>query len=230
MKIGEIIQRVQSIYSKGVQSDDSRLTPRHIYNKIITVRSKLIQQKINKKQKISQWNYQDLQCVELVKALPYECPCLPSVGCEILRTKEKLPVPLTSLSKHMIQSVTSVDGTVTYSETTWNEKKYKSGNRYTSNKPDYYIRDGYLYITHPGGPKTISITGLFQDPLKAEKHPSLCNDIVDCESPLDKELPISNDMIDTLIEMTFNELIILFNQNIEDLTNNSTDNLGEQSK
>ena len=35
MKIKEIIQRVQSLYSKGVQSDDTRLSDRHIYNKMV---------------------------------------------------------------------------------------------------------------------------------------------------------------------------------------------------
>ena len=53
MLIKEIVQRIQSLYSKGVQSDDSRLSDRHIYNKMITVRSKLISQQHNKKQKIS---------------------------------------------------------------------------------------------------------------------------------------------------------------------------------
>ena len=33
MKIGEIVTRVQSLYSKGVASDDSRLSNRLIYNK-----------------------------------------------------------------------------------------------------------------------------------------------------------------------------------------------------
>jgi len=58
MTIKEIIQRVQSLYSKGVQSDDVRLEDRHIYNKMITVRSKLISQEAKKRQKINQWNYQ----------------------------------------------------------------------------------------------------------------------------------------------------------------------------
>ena len=37
-------------------------------------------------------------------------------------------------------------------------------------------------------------------------------------------------MVDTLIEMSVNELIILFNQNIEDITNDSKDSLRENSK
>ena len=53
MTNGEIIQRIQSMYSKGVESDDSRLRPRHIYNKLLTTTAKLYQQQKNKKQKIN---------------------------------------------------------------------------------------------------------------------------------------------------------------------------------
>ena len=50
MKTEELIQRVQSLYSKGVQSDDSRLTSRHIYNKLTTVRAKLVTEEAKKNQ------------------------------------------------------------------------------------------------------------------------------------------------------------------------------------
>ena len=237
MLVRELIQRVQSLYSKGVQSDDSRLTPRHIYNKLQTIRTLLITQKAAKKQKISQWNYQSLPCVELVKAQPHECPCIPPVGCTILRTKYELPKPLLDLNQHLIQSVTSVDGSVIYSEVSWNAKKYKAASKYTSTKPDYFIRSGYLYLTHKKGPKIISIEGLFEDPVVAAAYTSYCgdytcegNECVECISPLDVEFPIESSMIDTLIEMALKELIEVFGMGIEDATNDTRDTITEQSK
>lgn len=234
MIIKDIIQRIQSLYSKGVQSDDSRLSDRHIYNKMVTVRSKLISQQHNKKQKINQWNYQVLNCVELIKAEPHECPCIPPMGCEILRTKHKIPKPLTGLNSHLIQSVTNVNGDVIFSEISWESKKYKSSNKYTADKPDYYVRNGYIYITHKTGIKLISITGLFDDPLEAENFPSMCkencNDCNDCESFLDKEFAIDNDLIDTLIDICKIELVEQFSQMTEDLSNNASDNVAQQSK
>ena len=234
MKVGEIIQRVQSLYSRGVQSDDVRLEDRHIYNKMITVRSKLISQEAKKRQKINQWSYQTLNCIELIKAQAHECPCLPPIGCEILRSKYPIPKPLTDLNTHLIQSVTTLDGSIIFSEISWSEKKYKSSNKYTANKPDYYMRNNYLYITHKSGLKVITLTGLFDDPLEAEKFPSYCNedcqDCFDCESMLEKEFPIDNDMIDTLIDMSKIELIEQFSQMTGDLTNNSSDNIPENSK
>lgn len=232
MKIKEIIQRIQSLYSKGVQSDDSRLSDRHVYSKMLTVRSKLISQEAKKKQKINQWNYQTLNCIEVIKAPIHECPCLPPIGCEILRTKYPIPRPLTDLSSHLIQSVTSLDGSVIFSEIGWIEKKYKSSSKFTSNKPDYFMKNNFLYITHKSGIKAITLTGLFDDPLEVENFPSYCEceDCNNCESPLDKEFPIDNDLIDTLVDMCKEELIGQFTQMTEDLTNNTSDNIPENSK
>jgi len=232
MIIKEIIQRIQSVYSKGVQSDDSRLTARHIYNKMLSVRAKLISQESKKNQKVNQWNYQTIPCIELEKAPIHECPCLPPTGCSILKTKIKLPKPLTNLNNHLIQSVSSLDGSIVYSEIGWTEKKYKASNKFTANKPDFYIINEYLYITHRVGPKIISITGLFEDPIEVLNYPSFCDkdDALDCSSPLDIEFPIDYDMIDALIEISSNELIVMFSQGIEDLTNNSRDNNASETK
>lgn len=233
MLIKEIIQRIQSLYSKGVQSDDTRLSDRHIYNKMVTVRSKLISQEAKKKQKINQWSYQTLNCVEVIEVPIHECPCLPPIGCSILRSKYTIPKPLTDLNSHLIQSVTSIDGQIVFSEIGWVEKKYKASNKYTANKPDYFIRNDYLYITVRSGLKVITLTGLFDDPLEVERFPSYCEDCtdcIDCESPMDKEFPMDNDMIDTLVDMCKQELLEQFIQMTEDLTNNTSDSIPENSK
>lgn len=234
MIVREIIARITNLYEKGVPSRNSRLSSRHVYNKILTVRSKLISQEAKKRQKINQWSYQTIPCIELIKAEVHECPCLPPLGCEILKSKYPIPKPMTNLNTHLIQSVTTLDGSVIFSEITWNEKKYKFSNKYTSNKPDYYIKNNYLYVTHKSGLKVITLTGLFDDPLKVEDFPSFCKEdcveCKDCTSPLDKEFPIDNDMIDTLIDMCKQELIEHFSQMTEDLSNNSSDTLPETSK
>jgi len=228
----DIIQRIKSLYSKGVQSDDSRLTDRHIYNKMVTVRSKLISQSAKKKQKINQWSYQTIPCIELIKAELHECPCIPPLGCDILRSKYPIPKPLTDLNSHLIQSVSTLEGNVIFSEITWNEKKYKSSNKYTANKPDYFIRNNYLYITHRSGLKVITLTGLFDNPLEVENFPSFCecDDCNNCESILEKEFPIDNDMIETLIDITKIELIEQFSQMVRDSSNNSEDNTSNNTE
>jgi hypothetical protein len=234
MLIGELIQRIHSLYAKGVHSDETRLMSRHIYNKLLSVRSVLLYRKLNSRQKISQWNYQTLSCVEMVTVPIQDCPCIPPLGCYILRTKHPLPKPLTKYTKHLIKSVTSLDGQTIYAEIDWEDKKYKADNKYTAKKPDYFIRNKYLYITTTKYPEVITITGLFQDPLEVEAFPSYCcNDAVKpetCISVYDKEFPIDDELIDPMIELCFKELIQLFNSNLEDGTNNTNDNTQQNSK
>jgi|VirMetMinimDraft_7_1064189.scaffolds.fasta_scaffold00359_5 hypothetical protein len=235
MKNSEAIQRVQSLYSRGVQSDSSRLSERHIFNKLITVRSKLLGQKLNKKQKLSQWNYQTLPCVKMVEAPLHECPCLPPVGCKILKSDQPIPEPLTDLDSHIFQSVTSIDGSIIYSEVSWTEKQHKSGGKYTSNKPDFFIRNNYLYITYKDGPEVISVTGIFEDFIAADIFPSYCDDpdcttCLDCESYLDKEFVADNDLVDTMVEMAAQELINIFGQMLEDRSADSKDTEDQRLK
>lgn len=230
----KIIQRIQSGYSKGVQSSDSRLTARHIYNKFLTVRARLFYEKSNKKQKISDWNYQTLNCVELIEVPAHQCPCVPPVGCEVLRSKNKLPRPITNMNAHLIKAVTSITGENIYSEITLKEKQYKKGNKYTSNKPDYFIEDGYLYTTHiKGSPRILKVVMLPGDPLEARQFESYCDDCpecVDCESPLDMDFPIDDEMGEALIEIAAIELIKEFEDRREDKVPNSEDDNTSQQR
>lgn len=233
MLTSEVIQRVQSLYSKGLQSDDTRLSNRHIYNKLVSVRSRLIFQKVNKKQRLSSWSYQTLPCIELIKAPIHECPCVPS-KCTILRSKHKLPEPINSIDKHIIQSVASLDGSTIFNESSFEIEKYSKGNKYTPNKAHYYIRNEYLYITDTKGLEVVTITGLFNDPDAVENFPSYCQEecpeCTDCDSMLDKEFPIDSELIDPMIELSLKELIEVFGAMREDITNDSRDNLIQESK
>lgn len=234
MRIGEIIQRVQSLYSKGVNSDDSRLMNRHIYNKLLTIRAKLISQEAKKKQRISQWNYQTIPCVELIKVSGHECPCIPPIGCDILRSKYKLPKPLTGLSGNLIQSVTSIDRTIKIDEISINAIKVQKGNKYTPKKINYFIQNNYLYISTSSKIEVVSIVGLFEDPIEVKNFIGLCDtNCEDCKKCIDyqeENFYIDNDLVDTMVELSAIELIQIFSQNTEDVTNNSKDSLKEQSK
>lgn len=239
MKLEDIIQRVQSLYSKGVESDDSRLSRRHIYNKLLTTRSKLISQEAKKKQKISQWNYQTLYCVELIEVPKHECPCIPPIGCNLLRSKNPLPEPITGFSDDLIQSVSSIDREIKLDRITINAVKNLRGNKYTYNKPNYFIQSDYLYVTTYSLIKQLVVIGLFEDPIEAAKYESICDECTNCtdcsECPdcfdyLNFDFPIDNDMIDVLIELTSKELVVMFSQNIEDATNDTRDNIKDQSK
>ena len=232
MVIGEIIQRVQSLYSKGVESDDSRLMRRHIYNKMLSTRSLLIFNKINKRQFMSKWNYTILPCVALVIVPENECPCIVAPGCKILRSKEKLPKPANSINGYILDAVMSVDGSIVFHEVTYLRKNWRVDDKYTSAKPDYFIKDDYLYITSTRKLKAVTVIGLFADPIEAENYPSYCDEgstePTPCVAhPMDVEFPIDEEMIDALVELTVTELSVGFALGSEDRRNDGIDKDGK---
>lgn len=231
MILGELIQRIQSAYSKGVQSDDSRLSSRHIYNKLISVRITLLSQKSNKKQRLSEGTYQVLPCVKLIKAPAHECPCLPPVGCEISKTEQKIPKPIMGINGPLVQYVTSLEGSVVYSPISWKGYGYKKGNKFTQFKPDYFEKDSHYYLTTRKSPKGIVISQVCEDPLEAMRFKNMCDDCIDCQDCsriFDMEFPMDGDLIEPLIEISAAELIDRFNRAIEDQGNNASDREDQQ--
>jgi len=232
MKIKELIQRVQSLYSKGVQSRSSRLSSRHIYSVLVTTRQTLISQQVKKRQKISDWNYLILPCVELIKVPNQECPCIVDKACSVFRTKHPLPKILTNNSSHLIEYVMAIDSSMRIEEASRTEQLFTAGNKYTKEKPKYIIEKGHLYFPVKSSPGIVRIKILPEDPIEAYNYPSKCEctDCDGCGEISDKEFPIDGDMVKTLIEMASIELIEIFNKMQEDITNNSIDTDKGQSK
>ena len=226
MLIKELIQRVQSLYSRGVHAEDTRLSNRHIYNKLVSSRILLIQRRFTNGQNVSQWIYQDLPCVEMIKAPLIECPCVPKNGCYILKSKLKLPKPIVGLERVVIDSVTTLDGAIRLDQTTFGTVKNELESKYSGKRLKWYIRNEHLYITSNNYPELITVRGIFQDPLAYSKFTACgCDNSEsdDCESFLDKEFVMDGDLIDALIELTNKELLEEFGKNREDYTNNARD-------
>jgi hypothetical protein len=166
MLVREATQSVQSLYSKGLQSKDTRLATRQIYSTLITIRAENLRQQINKRQRVNEACFQPIDCIPLQLAAPYECPCVIS-DCVILRSKERLPKIISNMDNSIIQYVSSLDGKVRMSKTTFENVKYQSGNKFTSSKSRYYIKDEYLFITHKTLLKAVSASILAEDPIEA---------------------------------------------------------------
>lgn len=224
--IGELIERIQSLHSKGVSSDDSRLSGRHIYSVLKSTRNYLITQQVKKRQVISDWNYVVLPCVELIKVPSHDCPCIPNLGCQVYRTKFMLPKILTDLNKHLIKWVMSIDSGKMISETSREAYIYSSGNKMTGQNPQYILENGYLFLYGKDIPRLLKIKLLPENIDDAYTFPSYC-ECVDCEEECvgiqDKPFPIDSDMIKPLIEMSIVELLEWFSKGDEDNTNDTSD-------
>ena len=226
MYIKEVIERIQSLYSRGVSSDESRLSDRHVYNKVLTVRMQLLSQQLKKKQRISDWNYSILPCVELIKVPNHECPCLGDLGCDVYRTKLPIPRVMTDSNRHYIEFVMSVENGMKIEEVSRQGVLYLKGNKYTGTKPKFLFENGYLYFPIQKSPGIVKIKLLAEDPLEAMHFPSLCDDCQDCADCVpayDHEFAIDGDLIEPLIDICVQEIIGIFGQRKEDKENNSRD-------
>lgn len=232
LSIKEVTERVQSLYSKGVQSDDSRLSARHIYSKLKAARSKVLSDKVNKKQKLNHWSYNTLPCINMIKVKANQCPCEVPPGCEILRSEHKIPRLISGHSGHVIDSITSLNLDQVFSLVEVQEIKNQKGNRYTSDKGNAFFYNGYLFLSSKKAPKVLSMTAPFEDLIDVYNFESTCEECKNCgcESFLDKEFSLDLDSLETVIKMAVEELIGIFSKNIEDQTNNTKDNVTSQSK
>ena len=224
MLVGEGINRVQSAYSKGSPSDDTRLSNRLIYSKLRSLRIKAIEQKLNKKQVVSQWCYQPI-FVEMQEVSKHECPELVSETCKVLRSKRAIPQIFTNMVRLQVQSVTSLDGSQSYTETSWENIKYKQGRKYTKDIPEYYFRNGYLYITDKKVLGVISLTALFNDPIEAKNFSDNCGKIPTmCTSYLDYDFAVDGKLEEVIITMCKDELLGDFSGR-DDRQNNAVDDV-----
>lgn len=213
MRVGEIIQRVQSKFSSGVQDDSVWLSNRYVYNILLSARNTLFEQSANKKQYISDWNFQTLPCVEMIEVPLVDCPGMPKLPYTILRTKHELPRVVSNLSGDMMGNIFAVDGLTKIDKGNFSTAKYRDGNKYTSNRPVFFIRNKYGWIQGTKIPAVLIGPALFEDPIEAMMFPSFCEENVpSCTSYLDLEFPADSDMARVLVGMVTDEIIAGFSQ------------------
>lgn len=205
--IGDIIQRIKNKPFVGVPPDDFRLSDRNIYQSMRSIRSALLEQKIKKKQKLSPWVYQTLPEIEMVRVSKHECGFRVPEGCKVLRSKYKIPKPISSFSKSEIRNVSTLDKKIYYSFVEESSLRYVAGNKYSKNPKSVYIVDGYLYSLQAHGDKILTLEGVFEDPLEASQFHRYCKKCPkDCSSFMERDFYFEEVLIVPLIEMVFQDI------------------------
>jgi len=239
MKIGEVIQRVQSLYQKGVESDDTRLTNKHIYNKLISSRGYLISTMLKKRLYVSEMNYQKLRCVELITVNSHECNCLPDTTQKILRSRYKIPNIISGDLDLAIKVVTDNTGK-RISKTSSYDANMIQYNKFTNKSIYYFITNNYIYVLNTKLLKLINIEAVFEDVIKAYRFPNYCSDKANadraylcpsteicencgCIKNIDYDFPVDTSLIDLIVENAVSELIKLFYSVKEDKSNDTSD-------
>lgn len=229
MKVGEITQRIINLYSKGVDSDDTRTSLRLIYNKFIGVRAKLFVQRLAKgaeKNDLTSWDWQPIEKIEMIDVTGWG-----GLTCSVKKSTTKIPKTISDDRTEHIR-VMSFDGSVKINRTTITDAKYISGGKYTKEMPFYFFYDEYLYVIN-SKIKYITIQGLFRDPVEAYvlHYKNNNNGDVPCVKYTELDIYTPEEIADTAIEMSAKELIEEFVKlGVEDVRNDSRDNPQEKSK
>lgn len=235
MVLRAFIDTIVSELSGGVQSDDRQLHPKLVYYTMLPIRSALITNKINKKQKISDWTYQTVPCIKLIEVDASLCPCIPPSGCTVMRSEKKLPKPLSGLTFLAIQGVYSSDMKIKFNYTTKSGFSRNSGGKYTScskSRNTFMIMDDYIYVYGEEIPHYVVMRAILYDPQKAYEFISACqetgntieNPSSNCTGPLDMEFTIDPDLEAPLMDLTVQKLKENFLRQYSDkIAHNTTD-------
>lgn len=214
------------------------IRPRHIYYSLLRKRATVVENKLRDDKTIARTNEQVVSCAKLIKSTPNECNCLNLVNCAIYRTECKLPRTLSNYTHYEIKTVTSLDGSVVFIETTWDNAHYIPNRRYTSKYPFFMVYNDYIFVINnyiDAEPiEYISFAGIFEDPIKA----LACNACVGpstdapingdafnlpkCDSVYNFDFPLTGKLLDTAVQLVLQELIPNYNQ-IRDAYDRQTD-------
>lgn len=148
--------------------------------------------------------YKDI-VAELERVDAAECPI--EVDCLVLRTVEKIPLPLRS-GYALFDYVGDPDKTdgYAYTETQQVPVIVKHGSRWTPNRPKYFYTNGYIYILNEKELDYINIRGIWPD--QRQLSPFKCDD-VPCYTD-DDQWEIPDDIINTMVQDVLkNELRLL---------------------
>ena len=197
MLTSELIARVKSLYNeKNIAKENKVLSDRHIYNKLITSRARVISQELDRYKHIAQECYQTLSVSLTYSNMIYD------TNTQILKSVNKIPSIITERNKPVIQSVSNINDTLQLYPVSQENTKYTDYNKYTGTKLYYYFIDNYLHIKNSDNLGTIIITAVFFNPL----------DIPNTLSFPDREFPIDGSLVDSVISLTLEELLLVLNK------------------
>jgi len=209
MQLKVIIEEIQSAYSRGLASNDSRLSSRYIYQKFLNARNRVLSQKKNKKKKISDWNYSEIE-VEMIPVNSIETQTLSHMSCTIYRSKEKIPSILTYENGYLLNWIRTLKGKEIPLKSR-KELRYSHANKYTSSVFMSFIENSYLYIPSSLSPKKVILRYIIENPLE--------HLLKECISAKDVDFPIESNIKDSIIKLTVESILTTFSSSREDRIN-----------
>jgi len=220
MTIREIITRVKAVYSRGVSTDDSSLRNRLVYSKIKSAYNDLLN---DPRIPIGDDDFSKvtIDCVELIETTPFDCDCIPPLGCKVYRSRYKIPSPVSSSGKNIFGPVRTIDGSKEFAMLSNAQSSYSKYAKYASSVESVFIKNNYLYVLKSSGEMLVSITGIFQDPFEVAEFKTICQaeNQPTCVSLLDQEFSMLSELEDKVINKAVEELALVLVRMPKDIVN-----------
>lgn len=216
----QLISDIRNLATSGSNSVDFRIEDSQILFWINEIRSMLISQAIQKGQDLSDVWIQPLTCLTLISVDESEC-CGIDTGCKILRTELQIPQTIETKANNTIVEVTKPNGEI-ISRSNNLEVKFNKYNKYTSKKPNWFIRNRYIYITNELFLESININAIFEDPSDLSSFTSCDgNTCFDYDNTYPCSLKMANDITNIVIKTK----VLPYIQMPVDNTNDSNNDL-----
>lgn len=195
MLVAEHIAAIRGLI-KGYSETDAPYSDEYLYKLFTSAAARLIRQREEKNHKMSDWNT-PLYGIKLVADVLHGSSCI--AGCQVLRTKYKIPRPVTARSKDLIKVFTGSMEELRYIFPS--DFKVIQYDSIYKNKLHYTIINDYIYVFNGDPvnivPRAIFVSGYFTDPSdwstitacdEDGTETIACFDINNTEYPLDEDL------------------------------------------
>jgi len=144
MILSKIIYNLKNLQNGGITSDDYKLTNRQIEFIVDYYRAMLANQKAAAGKPISGFE-QTIYSVDLEKSPVLSSPD----GTVVLRSKVKIPTPISLPDSDGITFVGLKDDYLPFLRTTFELSNLERYRRYTANTNRWYFKDGYIFVVTP---------------------------------------------------------------------------------
>lgn len=216
--LNKIIYNIRNIIKE--KNDDSKITNSQLEFIFNNWRARLITQNYRKARNSDVNLTQDLGCIDMVSVDKAE-DCEVTIGCTILRTAQKLPVPIELDEKPLLTFIGSIEKTgPQYQLIPWARFSWIKYQKWAGSMPYASIKDGYLYIINKKILDKINVQGIFQDPREAARFKHCSGEPCYTE---DSNYPIDAGMIPLITELMFTKELAIYERSKEDLTNDNND-------
>lgn len=164
MKIKTAISTVK--HENQSFSDDSMLTDRYIWSKLLSKTLLFLKQK-NDRFSLNNNNfiYTNLNCIDMELVDSIDC-CKDIPACKILRSKIRIPNIAESTLSSVVKGIYNLDGTEKIDFITKNDAIKIFDSRYKPKKIKAFIDNGHLIIPFRKNPRAVAMEAFFENPLE----------------------------------------------------------------